>query len=293
MYDKTQEPNEFTGESASDATQQAARFFGLEEAELTVVVAEEGAISGAAGRTVVVAYPKSVTPKPPGASGGGGGDEDRSRGRGRGRDSKERGRDRGGKGRRDREGGGREARHEQVPSEAKADATPEESKGTAKGKLGPVGDFLIGAVERMVQGPFELAESTEGDFLIYQLTGEASERLGGGDGRAIDALQLLANQVAKDLLEEPSRIVIDVAGEMADREASLNRLSERAAGRARETGRSVALDPMNSRDRRIVHMALKEESGLATMSIGEGRYRQVLVVPEGAPEFEEATSSAQ
>ena len=110
---------------------------------------------------------------------------------------------------------------------------------------------------------------------------------------AIDALQLLANQVAKDLLEEPSRIVIDVAGEMADREASLNRLSERAAGRARETGRSVALDPMNSRDRRIVHMALKEESGLATMSIGEGRYRQVLVVPEGAPEFEEATSSAQ
>ena len=293
MYDKTQEPNEFTGESASDATQQAARFFGLEEAELTVVVAAEGDISGAAGRTVVVAYPKSVTPKPPGAPGSGGGDEDRSRGRGRGRDSKDRGRDRGGKGRRDREGGGREARQEQMPSEAKADATPEESKGTAKEKLGPVGDFLIGAVERMVQGPFELAESAEGDFLIYQLTGEASERLGGSDGRAIDALQLLANQVAKDLLEDSPRIVIDVAGEMADREASLNRLSERAAGRARETGRSVALDPMNSRDRRIVHMALKEESGLATMSIGEGRYRQVLVVPEGAPEFEEATSSAQ
>ena len=133
MYDKTQEPNEFTGESASDATQQAARFFGLEEAELTVVVAAEGDISGAAGRTVVVAYPKSVTPKPPGAPGSGGGDEDRSRGRGRGRDSKDRGRDRGGKGRRDREGGGREARQEQMPSEAKADATPEESKRTAKG----------------------------------------------------------------------------------------------------------------------------------------------------------------
>ena len=87
--------------------------------------------------------------------------------------------------------------------------------------------------------------------------------------------------------------MIDVAGEMADREASLTRLSERAGGRARETGRSVALDPMNSRDRRIVHMALKEESGLASMSIGEGRYRQVLVVPEGAPEFEEANSNAQ
>ena len=61
---------------------------------------------------------------------------------------------------------------------------------------------MIGAVERMVQGPFELAESTEGDFLIYQLTGEASERLGGGDGRAIDALQLLANQVANAIETE-------------------------------------------------------------------------------------------
>ena len=64
MYDKTQEPNEFTGESAADATQQAARFFGLEEAELTVVVAAEGAISGAAGRTV-------VSTREPGGSPGG------------------------------------------------------------------------------------------------------------------------------------------------------------------------------------------------------------------------------
>ena len=295
MYDKTQEPNEFTGESAADATQEAARFFGLEEADLKVVVAADGAISGAAGRTVVVAFPKNVTPKPPGAPGGG----DEERGRGRGRESKERGRDRGGRdrggrGRRDREGGGgRETRHEQASEEARADATPEESKGTAKGQLGPVGDFLIGTVERMVQGPFELAESTEGDFLIYQLTGEASERLGGSDGRPIDALQLLANQVAKDVLDDSPRIVIDVAGEMADREDSLKRLSERASGRARETGRSVALDPMNSRDRRVVHMALKEEDALATMSIGTGRYRQVLVVPEGAPEYEEATESVK
>ena len=293
MYDKTQEPNEFTGESATEATQEAARFYGLETSDLKVVVAEEGSISGAAGRTVIVAYPQSVTPKPPGESDGG---SDEGRGRGRGRESRDRGRDRGGRGGRggrdrDRDGG-RGARTEDAAA-PQAEATPEESKGTAKGDLGPVGDFILGVVERMVLGPFELGESAEGDFLIYQLTGPASGRLGGSDGRAIDALQLLANQVSKDVLDDSPRIVVDVAGEMADREDSLGRLSERAASRARETGRSVALDPMNSRDRRVVHMALRDEGALATMSIGTGRYRQVLVVPEGAPEYTEASQSAK
>ena len=291
MYDKTQEPNEFTGESSAEATQEAARFYGLEADDLKVVIAQEGLISGAAGRTVIVAYPKSVTPKPPGESGGGS-DEGRSRGR----ESRDRGRDRGGRGGRggrdrDRDGG-RGARREESAA-PQAEATPEESKGTAKGELGPVGDFILGVVERMILGPFELSESSEGDFLIYQLTGPASGRLGGSDGRAIDALQLLANQVSKDALDDSPRIVVDVAGEMADREDSLGRLSERAASRARETGRSVALDPMNSRDRRVVHMALRDEGGLATMSIGTGRYRQVLVVPEGAPEYAEASQSAK
>ena len=49
---------------------------------------------------------------------------------------------------------------------------------------------------------------------------------------------------------------------------------------------------MNGRDRRIVHLALRDEADVATMSTGEGRYRQVLVVPEGAPEYEEARREA-
>ena len=69
-------------------------------------------------------------------------------------------------------------------------------------------------------------------------------------------------------------------------------VAERAVKRARETGRSIALDPMNSRDRRAIHIVVREMSGVATMSIGEGRYRQVLVVPEGAPEYEEARSQS-
>ena len=166
------------------------------------------------------------------------------------------------------------------------------SKGTAKGKIGPIGEFLVGAIERMKLGNFEISESTEGDFLIYQLNGPAAEALQSGDGRATDALQLVANQVAMRQSDDAPRVVVDVEGGGDEREKTLSRLADRAVKRARETGRSIALDPMNSRDRRAIHLAVRDESDVATMSIGEGRYRQVLVVPEGAPEYDDAVAES-
>ena len=50
----------------------------------------------------------------------------------------------------------------------------------------------------------------------------------------------------------------------------------------------MALEAMSPKDRRTVHVALREVDGIATMSVGDGRYRQVVVVPESAPEYEEA-----
>ena len=144
-------------------------------------------------------------------------------------------------------------------------------------------------IERMDLGPFTISENSDDEQIsIYEISGEAGPRLAGSDGRPVDALQLLANQAAAQLSDEPPRVVIDVEGDTDAREDRLGKLAERVASRARESGRSVRLDPMNGSDRRLIHLALRDEEGVATMSTGEGRYRQVVVVPEGAPEFEEA-----
>ena len=90
-----------------------------------------------------------------------------------------------------------------------------------------------------------------------------------------------------------SRVVIEVDGKSEARAESLEKLADRAADRAVESGRALALDAMNGRDRRGVHLALKEREGVATMGIGEGQYRQVLIVPEGADEYDEAVASSQ
>jgi spoIIIJ-associated protein len=164
--------------------------------------------------------------------------------------------------------------------------------GTPKGDLGPVGEFVLGVVERMDLGPFEVTESEEGRFVVYQLAGAAAEELTAADSRATEAIQLLANQAAGRLSDEPKRVVVDAEGDRERREEFLGRMAERAARRAKDTTRAVALDPMNARDRRGIHMALREMEGVATMSVGEGRYRQVVVVPEGADEYDEALNSS-
>ncbi len=320
MYDQRQEPNEFVGDNLADARAQAAEFFGTDEDNLKIVVPPEGEIFGLAGRTVIVAVPKDIAARGP-RPGSGGGDRDRDRDRDRG-DRGERGRgrgeergprrdrgDRGGRGEgRERSSGrgeprgrgGRGARGDgdgdrEAPREKVSDAPREgvaDSKGSPKGKIGEIGEFLLGAVERMKLGSFEISESSEGDFLIYQLSGPAAEALQAGDGRATDALQLVANQVSMRQNEDAPRIVVDVDGGGEEREVTLGRLADRAVKRAKETGRSIALDPMNGRDRRTIHIKIREIENVATMSIGEGRYRQVLVVPEGAPEYDEAVEES-
>lgn len=149
---------------------------------------------------------------------------------------------------------------------------------------------MKGLIERMEIGSFEIAESGESDELIVlQVRGAAAERLAGGEGRSVDAMQLLANQASLRISgDDAKRVVLDVEGDDEQREAYLSRVAERAASRARETGRPVALEAMNPKDRRIVHVALREADGIATMSVGDGRYRQVVVVPDSAPEYEEA-----
>ncbi|HXV36578.1 MAG TPA: R3H domain-containing nucleic acid-binding protein [Myxococcota bacterium] len=167
------------------------------------------------------------------------------------------------------------------------------SVGTAVGELGELGRFLLGAVERMDLGSFEIEENREGDLVVLHVRGSAAEALSAGQGRTVDALQLLVNQVAARGDSERQRVVIDVEGDADAREEFLTKLADRVAKRALQTGRPIALDPMNGRDRRMIHMALRDRDDVATMSEGEGRYRQVVVVPESSDEFEYARTQAE
>lgn len=295
-YDTKSEPNEFVADTHPEAVAKAVRFFEVGEDELKVAAPAD--VFGLGARVVVVAVPKSVK-RPTGAPSRG---QERERG---GRGGRERGgSDRGERGRsrdrgrgRDRDRGAprgqRDESEDEVAEAASTDAAPEpvESKGNASGDLSAVGEFVLGVVERMGLGNFDVSESEEDSLQIIKLEGPAIEELSSED-RSIGALQLLANQAAmRD--EDAKRVVIDCEGDAEQHESFLERQVARAARRAKDTGRSVALDPMNGRDRRALHVAVRPIEGVITMSVGTGRYRQVVIVPEGAPEYEEAERAAR
>jgi len=304
MYDSKADPREFLGDDVADATAKACSYFGLDAASLVVRPVRD--VSGLGGRVLVVAQPSEARQHSPER-----GREPRAReesGGGRERGGREGGRERGGRerggrerGGRDRERGGRERggrefggrdREQAAPVSVAAVAEPTgPSIGTARGELGGVGDYVKGLIERMGIGSFEIERIEQEGVEVFRIEGEAALGLTGGDGRTPDAIQLLANQVSARAGDDAPRVVVDVAGNHERREAFLFRVAERAAARARETGRTVALDPMGPRDRRSIHVALRDATDVATMSAGEGSYRQVLVVPEGAPEYAQARAA--
>ncbi len=313
MYDASNELHEFFGASRKEAIGKACDYFGVGEDALQIHDLDPAEIYGLGGRTVIVGGLRERKPQAR-ERGGASAGADEGRGGRRGRDggpSRERGgrgngrEGRGERGRGDRERGGRERGEPRAEERTSRRAEPrleavrepaapsEPSVGTAIGELGEIGRFVLGAIERMGLGPFEVSEASEEGLVVVSVKGVAARTLGGGDGRPVDALQLLANQAAMRREEEAPRIVLDVEGDRDARESRLGELAERAARRARETGRAIALDPMSSRDRRAIHLALREAEGVATMSVGEGSYRQVVVVPEGAPEYEDAVRESR
>jgi spoIIIJ-associated protein len=303
MYDAMNEAHEFVGETRDEAIERACKFFAMTVDALSVHELRPGEVYGLGGRCAIVVAPRNRAPVARGGDRGERGERhergDRDRDRGRGRSERGEGGGRGG--RRERGGDrGRGSRAESFSDEEPAQAHREESPaaatepsiGTPRGSLGEIGRYMLGMIERMELGPFEIGENADAQVLVIDVTGPAARALGAGDGRPVDALQLLANQAASRGEVEGPRIVLEVEGDAESRENLLSRLAERVARRARETGRAVALDPMNGRDRRIIHIALRDQGDVATMSIGEGRYRQVVVVPEGAPEYEQARREA-
>ena len=116
-----------------------------------------------------------------------------------------------------------------------------------------------------------------GEQLRMQMTGEGMSLLIGRRGETLDALQYLTSLNINRGREEYLRVSIDTENYRAKREEALRKLAIRMAGRAKKSGRRVALEPMNPYERRILHSALQDDPDVTTHSEGEEPYRRVII----------------
>ena len=124
--------------------------------------------------------------------------------------------------------------------------------------------------------------STERDGVVtVTCSGDDLGLLIGKHGQTIDAIQYLANAVARAAGADHA-VVVDAAGYRARRTASLEAVARRSAHRAAATRRRVELDPMTAVERKIVHEALKDDPEVETESEGSEPNRYVVVLPRHA-----------
>ena len=137
-------------------------------------------------------------------------------------------------------------------------------------------EFLAGLTERMGV-PVQIALQETEEQLRMQMTGEGMSLLIGRRGETLDALQYLTSLNINRGREEYLRVSIDTENYRAKREEALRKLALRMAGRAKKSGRRVALEPMNPYERRILHSALQNDPDVTTHSEGEEPYRRVII----------------
>ncbi len=115
------------------------------------------------------------------------------------------------------------------------------------------------------------------DGCLLNIDGADATFLLNEGGELLEALQHLVNQVFGRTLPKGQRIVCDVEDFRATREAELRAMARHAAERVRALTVPFTFAPMNSNERRVIHLSLAEESDLFTESIGEGSERRLKV----------------
>ena len=149
-----------------------------------------------------------------------------------------------------------------------------------------VESFLRGLLERMgVECTIDITER-EGGGLDVTLDGPDMGAVIGRRGETLDAIQHLVNYAVNRGSDKRMHISVDAEGYRSKREESLVHLAHKMAAKAIKYKRSMALEPMNSYERHVIHTALQDYEGVSTSSTGVEPNRRVVVNyerPSGEP----------
>lgn len=151
-------------------------------------------------------------------------------------------------------------------------------------ELDAIADTAIAALQDILKY-FNVGEVTideyEGDEgeLILDITGGDLAILIGRHGRTLDALQFVVSAITVRSMGFRYPVIVDVEGYKSRQREKLESIARSTANKAASQHRSVKMRPMTPYERRIVHIALRDDDRVDTASEGEGSARHVVVVP--------------
>ena len=166
---------------------------------------------------------------------------------------------------------------EKPAPKAEAEAKPAPAVIDESADYAAIRSFLSGLLDRMgVNAEMEISPRDNGGINV-NLTGPAMGAIIGRRGETLDAIQHLTNYVVNKDSEKHLHISVDAEAYRSKREESLTHLAEKMAEKAIKYKRSMALEPMNSYERHVIHTALQNYEGVTTSSTGVEPNRRVVV----------------
>lgn len=126
---------------------------------------------------------------------------------------------------------------------------------------------------------------TQNDRLTLSIEGGNAGILIGRKGQTLDAMQFLTDKIINRKSDARVRVRVDIEGYMETRKANLEHLAYKMADKAKKTGRPATINQMSAQDRRIVHLALKDDNKVRTQSMGDGYYRRLVIFPKKKNSF--------
>src|SRR5687768_11817731 len=144
-------------------------------------------------------------------------------------------------------------------------------------------DFLSTIVREMeMECTVHLRRAREGnsvDEINLEIAGRDAGRIIGKKGQVLSALQFVTHRVLNRPNLDRRHVSVDAEGYKSRRDDSLASMARRLGKQAVEQGKIITFEPMNPRDRRVVHLALAGFEGVITRSDGEGDDRRVQIIP--------------
>lgn len=165
-------------------------------------------------------------------------------------------------------------------STADPDAVTNEGRRVLEGLLENLGvDGFVSVQQTTTEGP---AGEAEQNIMLY-IEGLDEETVGlliGRRGETLRSLQFLLNTIVQRRVDRWPHLTIDVGNYRQRRQESLEGLARRVAEQVRTSKKPQTLDPMQAYERRIIHMALRNDPSVYTESEGVGEARHITVFPK-------------
>jgi spoIIIJ-associated protein len=179
---------------------------------------------------------------------------------------------------------------EQVPPEPSAEKEPspppEEEKSDPM-ELDPAteaalekGREALQQIVDFITTDAQVVVERDADRVLFDVKGGNAGVLIGRRGQTLEAIQYLVEKIVNKNAENRIRIQVDIEGYLQGRRTRLEELAAKLSAKAKRSGKPVTLGQLNSHDRRIVHLSLRDDAAVRTQSQGDGFYRKLVIFPK-------------